>query len=182
MFETIGIFAIIGGIIAAIAYYIESTKKSQRYYQARADVMQIVEIIENYHKAYGEYLIVERNIDEQPGSILMNILAAVHTPLGYPFYSGVAEHNPKMINFAEVIMGRRTVNDMIVDPWDEPYHIAIDTNGDGIVELVWKTFTHDYEPIDDLVLRIYRPVIAWSNGPDKRNNLGFGDDICSWHS
>jgi hypothetical protein len=79
-------------------------------------------------------------------------------------------------------MGRRTVNDMIVDPCDEPYHIAIDTNGDGIVELVWKTFTHDYEPIDDLVLRIYRPVIAWSNGPDKRNNLGFGDDICSWHS
>ena len=122
MFETIGIFAIVGGIIAAIAYYIESTKKSQRYYQARADVMQIVEIIENYHKAYGEYLIVERNIDEQPGSILMNILAAVHTPLGYPFYSEVAEHNPKMINFAEVIMGRCTVNDMIVDPWDEPYH------------------------------------------------------------
>jgi hypothetical protein len=182
MLETIGIFAIIGGIIAAIAYYIESNQKYQRYYQARADVMQIVKIIEKYHATYGEYLIVEKNIDEQPGGILVNILAAVHTPSGHPLYPEVVEHNPKMINFAGALMGRRTLNDRIVDPWGEPYHIAIDTNGDGAVELVWKTFTHDYKPIDDLVLRIYRPVIAWSNGPDKRNHLGFGDDICSWHS
>ena len=47
MLEIIGIFAIIGGIIAAIAYYTESNKKSQRYYQARADVMQIVETSRN---------------------------------------------------------------------------------------------------------------------------------------
>jgi Tfp pilus assembly protein PilE len=60
MLETIGIFAIIGGIIAAIAYYLESKKKNQRYYQARADVMQIVKIIEKYHATYGEYLIVEK--------------------------------------------------------------------------------------------------------------------------
>jgi hypothetical protein len=134
--EIIGIFAIIGGIIAAIAYYTESNKKSQRYYQARADVMQIVEIIEKYHETYGEYLVVERNTDEQPGSILMEILAAVHTPSGHPFYPEVVEYNPKMVNFAEAIMGHCTINGIIVDPWGEPYHIAIDTNGDGIVELV----------------------------------------------
>lgn len=182
MLELICIFSILGGIVLAISYFVELNRKSKRYYQSRGDVMYIVEMIEQYRQTYGRYPIVEDKIDEQPGSTLMNILAAVHTPSDFPFYPEVAKFNPQMINFAKSFMGRRTINGMIADPWDEPFNIAIDTNGDGTVELMRKTFTHDNKPIDDLVLRIHRPVIAWSSGPDKRNDLGFGDDICSWHN
>lgn len=128
-------------------------------------------MIKQYRLAYGTYPIINNNRDEQSGEDIMDILVALKSPFGSPSYSRVVKLNPKMINFAKPFLGRRTINGMIVDPWGGPYHIAIDTNGDGIIEI---------HPIEGIELRIHQSVIAWSNGPNRRNDLGFGDDICSW--
>jgi type II secretory pathway pseudopilin PulG len=182
MTEIILTLVIIGAMIGGvILQYVVKEKKTRKYYQAKKDVLEIVNMIEQYRKTYGRYPIVGKVIDEQPSNTLMNILIGLRTPWGDPVYSEVEALNPKLINFGKMFMGRQTINDMITDPWDEPYNIAIDTNGDGVVEIIHKTFTADNKPIDCLVLRIHSPIIAWSNGPDKRNDLGFGDDICSWH-
>lgn len=182
----VGMLAFVG-VIALLQWFSErvlgskAKEEQRRYLKARADVAEILEAIERYHAEYGKYPILESRNDQQPGGSLVRVLLAEHTQWGQPFYAYIAEHNPKMINFAPSLMGRRAINNMIVDPWDEPYYVAMDTDGDGIVTFTLTGFTHDMRLIDEMVLRIHRPVVVWSSGPDRRDGRGFGDDICSWH-
>jgi hypothetical protein len=53
-----------------------------------------------------------------------------------------------------------------LDPWGNAYHIVADWNGDGKVV------------VGSIV--ISNPVAVWSDGPNRKNELGKGDDICSW--
>ena len=58
--------------------------------------------------------------------------------------------------------------EQVMDPWGNPYHIAIaDSNVSNIV----------ISGID-----IGGPVAVWSNGKNKKNEYGKGDDITSWKS
>ena len=126
-----------------------------------------------FFDTYGQYPIVSDKSDEQGGSVL-NVLGGVKWISGDPMYEYVGTLNPKLINFIEYFMGRKTVNDMILDPWGEPYHIAIDTNGDGITEI--QLLYAEAEIIE----RVEAPFAIWSNGPNRKNELGRGDDIASW--
>jgi hypothetical protein len=108
-------------------------------------------------------------------------LVALKTPWGEPFYPYVAKHNPDMINFAEGIIGRRTINGQIVDPWDSPYNICIDTNDDGIVEIDRHySRCEDGPSLEHDNVQVGAPIAIWSNGPNKKDDLGLGDDIRSW--
>lgn len=54
----------------------------------------------------------------------------------------------------------------LLDPWGNPYHIEIaDLNVSNI--LVSGT-------------EIKTSVAVWSNGKNRKNEIGNGDDICSW--
>ncbi len=181
MTATAAVLIFIGIVGAIIVVLIESNRKRQQYEQAKKDVMDIVAMIEEYRDFYGFYPIMEKGLDVQPGGTLLNVMTALQTPTGHAFYSYIADFNPEMINFARNFAGRRTLNDMIVDPWGMPYNIAIDTNADGSIDIIEKRFDKDADSLNfSFVMRIYRAVIVWSNGPDKQNDFGFGDDICSW--
>ena len=177
MILLIVIVLVIGAILV---HFLEEQSKTKAHDNARDDVVMIVEIIEQYRETYGAYPIVTARTDEQSASSIIRLLAAVRTPMGRPVDEDTALMNPEMISFAKPFLGRRTINGMIVDPWGNPYHIAIDTNGDGTVELDSRD-SQLYSSLEEFVLKVHLPVIAWSDGPDRRNDFGFGDDICSWH-
>lgn len=165
------VLALLVVVFAAVIYHFVNKEKHNNVMRANDDVMKLVEMIERYRLAYGVYPIIRNDADEQPGEGIMDILVALKSPLCTPSYSRVEKLNPNMINFAEFFIGRRTINGMIVDPWGEPYHVAIDTNEDGITEIC---------RFGNIDLRIHQPVLVWSNGPNRRNDFGLGDDICNW--
>lgn len=73
--------------------------------------------------------------------------------------------NPKGIHFLNVPPDR-VIDGAFVDPWGNPYHLAFDSDGDGITEV---GSTH-----------ITSRVAIWSSGKNGRNDHGRNDDICSW--
>ena len=54
-----------------------------------------------------------------------------------------------------------------LDPWGRPYHVFFDTDDDGRTEIKPMTFVPE-------------PVAIWSDGFNKLNEFGEGDDVCSW--
>jgi hypothetical protein len=58
------------------------------------------------------------------------------------------------------------VNGNIVDDWGNPYHIAFDSNHVGTIKIGNAT--------------IKATVAVWSDGPNRINENGTGDDIRSW--
>ncbi len=57
-------------------------------------------------------------------------------------------------------------NDSILDPWEQPYHIEFDHDGDGVLPLA--------------VTNLKLQVAVWSSGRNGKNEYGEQDDIRSW--
>jgi hypothetical protein len=73
--------------------------------------------------------------------------------------------NPKKITFFETAPGS-ILGGRLVDSWKQPFHIALDANGDGAVKLGG--------------LDVSEAVAVWSSGQNKVNEEGGGDDISNW--
>src|SRR5262245_8817987 len=180
-----------GGVLTAfvalglVAFYLVERQKRKQEDLARenvlTDIAKLRVIIEKYRDYYGRYSIVNSESDEQSGLCLLEILVGKKFPWGELYNESVARFNPDGINFAESLVGRRTINGQIVDPWDNPYNICIDRNEDGVVEFDRHCLEREDGPlIEHYHVRIGAPIAIWSNGPNKRNDLGLGDDIKSW--
>ena len=156
-----------------IWFYIHREKEKRQlsdFYRVKDDISMIITILEKYYSYYKHY-----------PSKLYEVLVGLETPCGEPYYRYVAKHNPDMINFAESLIGRRTVNGEIVDPWDNPYNIYIDTDNDGIVEIDLHYLRDKDGPlIEHYHVQVGASIAIWSNGPNKKDDLGLGDDIKSW--
>jgi len=164
--------AAIFGIIVAIGCLVLSVKYKRR---AVRDVQKLCQGISAFFKEYGRYPIVDAESDEQLGGSVMKVLCGSHWITGEAIHENIGKLNPKLINFVECFVGRKTVNDMVTDPWDEPYNIAFDTNRDGITEIVLEYAG------EKTVKRIKAPFVVWCDGPNRKNELGSGDDIASWN-
>lgn len=168
-----------------IVWFYFNRKKEKRHLlslkRVQEDISIFSTIIENYKKHYGHYPIIDKKSDRQSGSALFEVLVGLKTPWGDPYSPHAAEHNPVLINFAESLIGRRTINGEIVDPWDNPYNICIDTNNDGIVEIHRHYLEYEDGPlIEHYHVKIGASIAIWSNGPNQKDDLGLGDDIKSW--
>lgn len=56
-----------------------------------------------------------------------------------------------------------TYRDLFVDPWKNPYRIHFDADKDHIIVIGKKSFTAD--------------ILIYSDGPNRKNDFGAGDDI-----
>lgn len=67
----------------------------------------------------------------------------------------------------------------LIDPWGTPYCFAVDSNGDGTTEIFG--YSCDYYGREVYTRKtIDQPYLIWSIGPNRRDELGEEDDICSW--
>jgi hypothetical protein len=182
--------ALVGGVLLAVLVGLSFALTRWHYRRrARHQVRQIRRGIGAYVEKYGRLPIIHDGEDEQPPAELMEVLTGVKMSFGGPASPLIAQLNPECINFVPELMGQKTINGALVDPWDAPYRIALDRNGDGITELSCddhQTYC-TYNPLmvttsskSRLTVEVSAACAVWSSGPNRRNECGYGDDVCSW--
>jgi len=71
--------------------------------------------------------------------------------------------NPRKVLFFDT---PKLSGGMLIDPWGNRYHIAVDRDGDGKVDVIG--------------MRVNKSVIVWSDGENGEDDRGVGDDVRSW--
>lgn len=77
----------------------------------------------------------------------------------------VLQLNPKMLNYVDINESCYH-NGEYLDPWGSPYNLLLESNK------TCKSIIHGSV--------VETHVKIWSNGRNKKNEFGEGDDICSW--
>jgi hypothetical protein len=155
--------------------------------RARREIRALVHGIMLYVDRYDRIPLIDHAQDEQPLGPLLHVLCGAKWDCGrtkVPLSGTVAELNPDGTNFIPSLMGKKTVNDALLDPWGEPYHIALDTNDDRKTEISCEdnqSILLDLTSVRSTKVKIAFPAAVWSNGVNRRNECGYGDDVCSWN-
>lgn len=129
---------------------------------AREDVIRLVEAIEKYRNEYGVLpLLTNRQPMRTDEGALIDILIGNNTL-----------ENSRSIPFMD--SGRRNFlvpssgpGAALVDPWGNPYFVAMDTDGDGAID----------DPIGTGRRIRGKAAIAWSAGPDGKIQAGDPDHL-----
>lgn len=147
-----------------------------REIQAKAVMERLSDAIHGYKEIYHHYpQVVESSgdvtFDTSAPCELFNILAP-------PATTNPPEKNPKGITFFDTMPRKGfagvTASGGLLDPWGSPYHIRMDTDGDGFVD---NPFADQKDESPKLPLG----AIIWSSGPDYGNsNRNHADDLKSW--
>ena len=141
--------------------------------QVHSDISIIVSGLVEFVKEYGYPPICEKQQDIQSSEIY-KVLLGTKWDYEYPRTELIGKLNPKMLNFVPSLVGRATVNEYLIDPWGNPYNVALDTDNDG------RTFIQKVYWNCEITVLINSPFAIWSNGPNGKDELGQNDDICSW--
>jgi len=112
-----------------------------------------------YRSDYERWPILDGQKAEQDNAEIVAILTAD------PHNDLVPKYNPAKVKFLQ--LGAAKIRDgAILDPWNNPYHIALDVEGKQEITIGQK--------------KIPARVAIWSNGPNGIDEQGDGDDIVSW--
>jgi|ERR1043166_630749 hypothetical protein len=127
--------------------------------RADIDFRNISAALEAFRSCYGHYpnAPAVNSLNEVNHSELMAILTG-QTNILQAF-----SQNPKGLHFLTLSAQPRLEYQ---DPWGHAYHIEIDTNDAGAVMIGNQ--------------KVAKPFAVWSDGPNKLNEYGGGDDLRSW--
>jgi len=142
-------------IIAAVLLPSNTRARAQaRVSKARADIASITWALKTYYVEYGACPFPEQSREERDNAAVMAVLM------------GKSEaQNPRRIVFLEAD-SQRVRDGTYIDPWGHSYHIMVDANYDERVAIGGAT--------------LKTPVAVWSDGPNRMNEFGGGDDVRSW--
>lgn len=171
--DTYCVVSVLAFIILISFFFNKRKQKKERKKQAICDIAELCKGLFEYYKEYQKYPILDYTTDEQNSEIIL-VLAGLKWNFGQPVTENVARLNPKSINFLEYFDGRIPLDHMITDPWESQYHIAIDTDGDFIIEIFFSSAG------EKTTKQVFAPIAVWSRGPDRRNYLGDANGISSW--
>jgi hypothetical protein len=114
-----------------------------------------------YYTEYGRYPL-------QTASTEDHAYAADYKPL-IDILTGKASNtneNPRRLVFIEINKRDLNAAGVFVDPWNNPFNIVADWDGNGEVRVG--------------TTNLHVGVAVWSSGPNRKNEFGRGDDIHSW--
>ena len=135
-----------------------SCKKDHHIYKGATEIRSLVGAILCFREDYHINPCVSNKPPEIADKTVLNILMA--TP-GKDYVSSI---NTKGICY--LYLSARMGDGTWLDPWGSPYNIRI-------AEINQKEILVGKNVVD-------WPVVAWSNGRNKINEFGYGDDIRSW--
>ena len=177
------------GAIAAWAYF-EVHFLSRR--RARREVKTIAQAIRKYVEEYGWIPVVDGKQNEQPAARIIAILRGANS---YSRCESAAQENlpnpnPKEINFIGQLSGMKWAKVLSSrDPWGREYHIALCRDLSEKTEISFRD-SQIWTPADriqiftrserDVSVTVHSPLAVWSDGPNGKNQCGYGDNICSW--
>jgi len=127
--------------------------------KAASSVRTIADAIKAFRSQYGYNPISSKTLALTPLGAALPVLLALSNS------TSAVELNPKGIHFLD-IPPHCLQRGEYIDPWGNPYHAVLAKNGSGATEVGG--------------VLIKDPVAVWSNGRNRKNEAGNGDDICSW--
>lgn len=151
---TIAFFAAIAIVGAAALPFVKQQADAT---MTNVHCMQLVVAVGAYRAEYNRMPLMEAGAKEDQLVDNKGLLAVLRAQ--------DEEANPKKTVFFET-SSASIVKGRLVDGWKEPFHIALDADGDGAVKV---------GNIDAPVA-----VAVWSSGPNKQDEEGAGDDVASW--
>lgn len=126
--------------------------------RAKVECRSLAVAARNFHSEYGRFPLQPTNHSDHlyvnDYGPLLDILQGQDKSLA---------ENPRAIIFIEL---RKQNGKVGLDSWNNTYHVLADWSGDGQVTVGTTVVT--------------AAVAVWSNGPNKKNEFGRGDDIRSW--
>jgi hypothetical protein len=156
-FSTLATIAITGVLLVAGAAAIPFVKQGADTAMTKLHCVQLVTAVSAFRDAYNRMPLVEEGAKEDQLVDNAQLLAILRGKND--------EANPKKMSFFETAQAS-LLGGRLVDAWNQPFHIAVDANGDGTVKL---------GEID-----VSGAAAVWSSGPNKQDEEGAGDDITSW--
>ena len=165
-------------LVALIPRFLPPSYTVSRRGEAVAGSVNLMIALQDYHTQYGHWPDFTGDglfLDEQRQAQLLRVLLAkdeINNSRKIVFYEGktATERSGKYCS------GFHPKTGVFLDPWGQPYRIALDTTGTGII-------TNPY-PDDG---PISASVIVWSLGKDGQQGAPANprtakgsDDICSW--
>ena len=182
LLTVIAIIIILAGILLPA---ISGSLKKADVTKARAQMTTLANAIKQYQAQYGKMPIPKNHdeneaLDEDEYKWLIEILQN-QTPTKPDDYGTLAKHNPRGIKFLDIV-GNSPGE--YKDPWDNDYHVFMDTNHDdaisktqnktskdavtsfipGLIPKAKKNAGDKYDPI------YYYSVLIYSRGPDGDDN------------
>lgn len=157
-FSKTGGFAAGSGFILLLSLAV-SCSPSHRRLQVTAEINELTGAIKSFYADHGYYPVPTNRLSNATVKDVLQVLLAQTES------SDVRLLNPELVPYVNVSSGR-CLNGDYLDPWGSPYHLVLTTN--AVPKLIIGGFT------------VGDNVAIWSNGRNKKNELGHGDDISSW--
>lgn len=139
---------------------ISSCKPSHYECEAKADVNNLRNAIKAFKIEYGYYPVDAAHLPD------VNLKAILPVLLGDPDSEMANKLNTNGVNYWGDIPARRMVDGHYLDPWGSPFNLMLMTNNTSRQTIKGNI--------------VYDNVAVWSNGKNRKNEFGEGDDICSW--
>ncbi len=161
----IGIITIL--VALAVPTSISAIKKAERT-KAQSEMTTLLEALKNYESTYGflpvKQLLGNYNDGEVPRNDDADNDTDTYTSLikilqGQTVELSGKKLNPRKIKFLDVQENKEGV---YLDPWYKKYHIVLDGNSDGKIDLTGS----DKIPGLGDGGTIHQTIIIWSEGPD----------------
>lgn len=141
---------------------ISSCKPSHYEYEAQADVNNLRNAIKAFKIEYGYYPVDAAHLSDGKLQTVLSVL------LAKPDSEIANKLNTNGVNYLGNIPTRRINDGYYLDPWGSPFNLMLTTNNTSVQTIKGRI--------------IYDNVAVWSNGKNKTNDHGEGDDICSWEN
>ncbi len=146
-------------LVLLLSLCLSCHRRAQRDYKAHADITMLVSAVKWFRGEYGRFPVAAELAWRTHGgrkAVIYN-----DDPVG-PRGAGKAQAvQPQHAPMREPIS-----SPLLLDRWGNPYRVMFDTAGEGYVQ-VGNT-------------RISDIVAVWSVGRNGQDELGSGDDVCSW--
>lgn len=161
----IGIITILASI--AIPTSISAIRKAERT-KAQAEMTTLLDALKNYETTYGilpvKQLLGNNNDGEVPRNVNSDVDTDTYSSLikilqGQKVELSGKTLNPRKIKFLDV---QGNTEGVYFDPWYKKYHIVLDGNYDGKIDLA----TGNKIPGLGDGGTIHQTIIIWSEGPD----------------
>lgn len=139
---------------------VSSCKPSHCEYEAKSDVNNLRNAIKAFKIEYGYYPVDAAHLaDAKLQTVLPVLLAKPNSEMANKL-------NTNGVNYLGNIPTRRMNDGAYLDPWGSPFNLMLTTNN------IPEQTINGHIVCDN--------VAIWSNGKNKTNDWGKGDDICSW--
>ncbi len=153
-------FTLYSGVLLIFAAIFVSCQPSQFQQKARSDIRNLSNAVKFFVLERGYYPVPTNRLHDADLRVVLPILLALSDS------DDAKRLNPHGSNYFGDIPPSRFINGECLDPWGSPYHLMLTTN--TAPKLIVGSFT------------VCDNIAIWSNGHNKKNEMGGGDDICSW--